>query len=111
MIASGNRIDEFLSIMLAKGSVQVATGLDPGRKLGSIAPYPLRHGQTCKMDENCVHIIRQAKVPESLQTEKPSNARQANTRSAKHQCETGVSCGRNVSCAEKAAKIVSKFST
>ena len=42
-IASGNRIDEFLSIMLAKGSVQVATGLDPGRKLESIAPYPLRH--------------------------------------------------------------------
>ena len=67
-------------------------GSNPDQRIKSRLPYPLRqlvHGFGSQILRR---IQRDSKFLKSLQTKKSSNAQQANTRSAKHQCETCVYC-------------------
>ena len=93
-IASGNRIANlFLFVCWKKeGSGQFSCwGLNPDQRIESPVPYPLRQLAHCFES----HILRaklsrDSKFLKSLRTKKSRNARHANTRSAKHQCETSV---------------------
>ena len=96
--ASGNRIANlFLFVCWKKeGSGQFSCwGLNPDQRIESPVPYPLRqlaHGFESQILR--AKLSRDSKFLKSLQTKKSSNARHANTRSAKHQCETSVKFNR-----------------
>ena len=93
-IASGNRIANlFLFVCWKKeGSGHFSCwGLNPDQRIERPVPYPLRqldHGFESQILR--VKLSRDSKFLKSLQTKKSSNAQHANTRSAKHQCETSV---------------------
>ena len=93
-IASGNRIANLFLFVCSKndGSGHFSCwGLNPDQRIESPVPYPLRqfaHGFESQILRP--KLSRDSNFLKSLQTKKSRNARHANTRSAKHQCETSV---------------------
>ena len=111
-IASGNRIANlFLFVCWKKeGSGQFSCwGLNPDQRIESPVPYPLRQLAHCFESQILrAKLSRDSKFLKSLQTKKSRNARHANTRSAKHQCETSVS-RKNSQNSQLLAQISAKF--